>query len=408
MSVITFSKTKMMVMLFRQLWLQLRTHKCLQKASSLAFNTLITLIPLSAVGLLLLKALGIFESEESRLMKYIGNYFLPNHQSFDIAVSLSEFTSNNQEQLTVGGFLFLLFILMSLFNVVESIFNDIWEAQRRTSYFRKFSVFYTILTVSPLLLWLSISASSNWLFADLLPWLIVYGFFLLMYIALPNTYVAWLPASIGSLMAGTLFQIARFIFGHYLNLGFANQHAQIYGVLAGIAVLAIWVYLVWLIIILGAEITNITQEISINGWSNFGQITKSKIDQELLINPIKAVRLFLVIAERFTNGKSAYSKSDLLKLGFSSYLTDLVVAQLISSGFVYETKSAQIIIAKPLTEMSLMDVLMALKWPIPHLNQDLYCSPNLVGVLDQLQRAHEEILNTESIQEYFSQVNQSD
>merc|ERR1712096_107375 len=124
--------------------------------------------------------------------------------------------------LTVAGFLFLLFILMALFNGVESIFNDIWKVQRPTNYLRRFATFYTILTVSPLLLWLSISASTNWLFVYLLPWLIVYAFFSLMYIALPNTYVDWKPALIGSLTAGTLFQTARSIFSHYLGLGFAK------------------------------------------------------------------------------------------------------------------------------------------------------------------------------------------
>ena len=223
------------VVLLRQLWLQLKAHKCLQEASSLAFHTLMSLIPLSAVGLLLLKTLGVLESEESKLIQYIRDYFLPNHQAFDIASNLSEFATRNQERLTVAGFLFLLFILMALFNGVESIFNDIWKVQRPTNYLRRFATFYTILTVSPLLLWLSISASTNWLFVYLLPWLIVFAFFSLMYIALPNTYVDWKPALIGSLTAGTLFQTARFIFSHYLGLGFDDRHTQIYGVLSSIS-----------------------------------------------------------------------------------------------------------------------------------------------------------------------------
>ena len=387
------------VVLLRQLWLQLKAHKCLQEASSLAFHTLMSLIPLSAVGLLLLKTLGVLESEESKLIQYIRDYFLPNHQAFDIASNLSEFATRNQERLTVAGFLFLLFILMALFNGVESIFNDIWKVQRPTNYLRRFATFYTILTVSPLLLWLSISASTNWLFVYLLPWLIVYAFFSLMYIALPNTYVDWKPALIGSLTAGTLFQTARFIFSHYLGLGFDDRHTQIYGVLSSIIILAIWVYLVWLIVILGAEITNIVQKYQAGGFRDLNPHF-GRNSEDLLVNPMLAVQIFLAIASRFAEAETACSKSDLLKAGFSSDLVDQVVDKLKSSGILYETKEDLIIPAKPLSRISLVDVLTTFDWHYI-IQDDARYSSNLRQALEQLRQIHSQILGTESIEYYL-------
>ena len=387
------------VVLLRQLWLQLKAHKCLQEASSLAFHTLMSLIPLSAVGLLLLKTLGVLESEESKLIQYIRDYFLPNHQAFDIASNLSEFATRNQERLTVAGFLFLLFILMALFNGVESIFNDIWKVQRPTNYLRRFATFYTILTVSPLLLWLSISASTNWLFVYLLPWLIVYAFFSLMYIALPNTYVDWKPALIGSLTAGTLFQTARSIFSHYLGLGFDDRHTQIYGVLSSIIILAIWVYLVWLIVILGAEITNIVQKYQAGGFRDLNPHF-GRNSEDLLVNPMLAVQIFLAIASRFAEAETACSKSDLLKAGFSSDLVDQVVDKLKSSGILYETKEDLIIPAKPLSRISLVDVLTTFDWHYI-IQDDARYSSNLRQALEQLRQIHSQILGTESIEYYL-------
>jgi membrane protein len=220
-----------------------------------------------------------------------------------------------------------------------------------------------------------------------------------MYIALPNTYVDWKPALIGSLTAGTLFQTARFIFSHYLGLGFDDRHTQIYGVLSSIIIFAIWVYLVWLIVILGAEITNIVQKYQAGGFRDLNPHF-GRNSEDLLVNPMLAVQIFLAIASRFAEAETACSKSDLLKAGFSSDLVDQVVDKLKSSGILYETKEDLIIPAKPLSRISLVDVLTTFDWHYI-IQDDARYSSNLRQALEQLRQIHSQILGTESIEYYL-------
>ena len=102
-----------------------------------------------------------------------------------------------------------------LFISVEQHFNDIWGARRRLPVmqaFQKYAVFYTLLSIGPLLIWLFFSTATNWVFAHVFPWMLVYCLFFLMYIAMPNTLVKWSAALLGTFIAGTLFQIARLAF----------------------------------------------------------------------------------------------------------------------------------------------------------------------------------------------------
>ena len=79
-----------------------------------------------------------------------------------------------------------------------------------------------------------------------------------MYISLPNPTVHWKAALIGAVIAGTLFQIARIVFSNYFELVWQNYKA-VYGTLALLVILAIWIYVTWIVILLGVEVTHSIQ-----------------------------------------------------------------------------------------------------------------------------------------------------
>ena len=240
-----------------------KQHKCFHQASSLTFTTLLSLVPLSAVALILLKTFGVVENENSPLIASLNN-FLPRYRAEEIVSGITEFTNRNLAGLGVGGFLLFMLISIVLFMSIEDHFNHIWGS-RRLPFVRsiqKYLVFCMLLLIGPLVIWILFSAGSNNIFSYLFPWILVYCLFVLMYVALPNITVNWKAALIGALVSGSLFQVARIVIVNYFEFVWSN-YSEIYGTLAMLFILAAWIYVTWIVILLGVEVTYAIQQ-SIN------------------------------------------------------------------------------------------------------------------------------------------------
>ena len=318
-------------------WHQFMGHKCLQQASSLAFSTLLCLVPLSAVALFLLKTFGLVEDDNSPLIVVLRDNFLPRYSAEEIVSELSGFANRNLRGLSVGGFFLFLLVSTMLFMSVEQHFNDIWGARRRlpvVQAFQKYAVFYTLLSVGPLLIWLFFSTATNWVFSHVFPWVLVYCLFFLMYIAMPNTFVKWRAALLGTLVAGTLFQIARIAFGRYLELLWQN-YSDIYGALAMLITFAIWIYVAWVVILLGAEVSNAVQHFR-------GQTVvndRFRYASNGYLNASGVITLFLIVAERFAKGEGACLIEEVVvRSGVSEEVVHQSFERFKAAGLIYEVE----------------------------------------------------------------------
>ena len=318
-------------------WHQFMGHKCLQQASSLAFNTLLCLVPLSAVALFLLKTFGLVEDDNSPLIAALRDNFLPRYSAEEIVSELSGFANRNLGGLSVGGFLLFLLVSTMLFMSVEQHFNDIWGARRRlpvVQAFQKYAVFYTLLSVGPLLLWLFFSNATNWVLGHVFPWVLVYCLFFLMYIAMPNTFVKWSAALFGTFVAGTFFQIARIAFGRYLELLWQN-YSDIYGALAMLVIFAIWIYVAWVVILLGAEVSNSVQHL------HRQDVARGRFRYEThgYLNASGIITLFLIVAERFAKGEGACLVEEVAtRSGVSVEVVHQSFERFKAAGLIYEVE----------------------------------------------------------------------
>jgi len=368
-------------------------HKCLQQASSLAFNTLLSLVPLSAVALFLLNTFGVVEHEESPLIAALNN-FLPRYGAEEIVSHLSGFANRNLGGLSVVGFLLFLLVSTMLFMSVEQHFNDIWGARRRLPLmqaFQKYTVFYTLLSVGPLLIWLFFSTATNWLFAHLFPWILVYCLFFLMYIAMPNTTVKWGAALLGTFVAGTLFQIARLAFGSYFGLVWEN-YSDIYGALAMLVILAIWTYATWVVILLGAEVTNSVQHFLENG----AMQRRLRDENNGYLNAAGVIALFLIVAEHFHKGKGACLAEQLrASAGVSEEVVHKCFELFKAAGLIYEVEGDTMgyLPARALGEIRLHDVVVAVEGELStHFVGVMSGSPEAARVLESIARCQGEVL----------------
>jgi len=256
----------------RILWWQLGNDKVLIRASGLSFATLLATVPLVAVLVALLTAFSAFDQLTLRVRDFLLAQVLPTSQERIISY-IDQFTANTSK-LGFIGFVFLVLTAILLLDSIERSFNDIWHvrASRRLVY--KITAYTSVLVFATVLIGASVSISAriksllmvgstidvglltrigSWLFPLLLSFLA----FLLMYLVIPHARVRLASAVGGAGVAAILWEVAKSVFA--ISVGRSVQYSTIYGSLAVVPIFLVWLYITWLIILLGLEIAHTHQ-----------------------------------------------------------------------------------------------------------------------------------------------------
>lgn len=235
-------------------------------SGSLTFTTLLALVPLLTVALAILSALPAFESISLAFTEFVHSVIVPSGASV-VSSYLEEF-KNQAGKLTTIGIVMMIVTSLMLLQTIEQTFNRIWYVRRYRSLWIKLPTYWALLTLGPILVSLSLSASSYFfnhsqflfhypLLAESLEllWrlaLDALGLFLL-YKLVPHRLVSSKHALIGSIITACLLEGTKSLFAIYIaNF---NSYQLIYGAFAAIPVFLLWLYLLWSIILIGALIT---------------------------------------------------------------------------------------------------------------------------------------------------------
>ncbi len=292
---------------------------CLQTAASLAYTTLLSLVPLAAISLAILSR---FKFSPETIQDLLMQYLLPAASaSFQevIVENIQKFARNTAALSIIGG-LFLVITAVALLNTIEGSFNSIWRVTERRNLLSKFTAFWSIITFSPILMGASIVLTSKFYRVGLvgslleyelirssiqylLPLLVIFGVIFLAYRVLPNTKVNAFPAAIGAIVATALFSYARWGFGIYVT-----QYAtfnKIYGMLGTLPAFLMWIYISWVIVLFGAEVTFTFQ------YHRLDPEEKRASPGDPLYNPYYGVRAVLALRDHFHGGKGPVSAVEL-------------------------------------------------------------------------------------------------
>jgi membrane protein len=238
---------------------------CLQVAASLAYTTLLSLVPLMAVMLNVFSAFPAFSALEADIRNFIFSNFVPAAGEA-VATYLDSFTRGTSK-LTAVGIVALIITALLLLRTIDHALNHIWRSRRRRAFLRNFTVYWAILSLGPFLVGLGIVATSTlmsqaWLDVDAgtrntfliwLPFLTSATAFALIYLLIPNRRVPWPAALAGGLIAALLFEAGKRAFALYVT--HSDVYQTIYGALATVPIFLLWIYFSWVLILLGAEIT---------------------------------------------------------------------------------------------------------------------------------------------------------
>ncbi|CAM4294255.1 virulence factor BrkB family protein [Pseudoalteromonas byunsanensis] len=236
-------------------------------AGYLAYVTLLSLVPLIAVGVAIFSAFPGFEDTRVAIENFIFNNFVPTSTD-SIKSHISAFTGN-ANQMTAVGIGFLAAIALLLIRNVDAALNRIWRVEKKRPLMISFAIYWMVLTLGPVLLGASIGVTSYIVslvsFADqgipgfsgfllkLLPYAISMAGFIMLYTLVPNTRVSFRAAVPGALFAALLFELSKKGFAAYIS--HFPSYEVIYGALATVPILFVWVYLSWIVVLLGAEFT---------------------------------------------------------------------------------------------------------------------------------------------------------
>jgi membrane protein len=263
--------TKIFYITFKELkQLEFMTH-----AASLTFTSVLSLVPMLALTFALAKGFGVQDILQPLLLEQtVGKI------SDDIIPELIAYV-NNTDVKALGsiGLLFIIITSISVLGTVENSFNKIWQVDVARTLFRKFSDYLSVLTVGPVLLvatiGLTTSLASNTvtqklleiglfagfmkLFLLSLPWFFCIGALTFLYLFLPNTKVNFFPALFAGCIAGVSWQFSQFAYIHF-QIGIARFNA-IYGTFATVPIFLLWIYISWIIVLIGAKICFASQRI---------------------------------------------------------------------------------------------------------------------------------------------------
>ena len=258
-----------------------RSDRLTRHAAALAFSSLLALAPMLAIAFAMLSLFSSFEQLGSTLQDFMYQFLVPTAGE-DLRQYLDQFAGQAGKLTVVSLVLFLLTALL-LLSTIEQSFNDIWRVEKGRRLSAKVTVYWALLSLGPLLMGASLAISTYLLsltvangvhFSQqiqsvgvaLLPFLFEILAFLLLYLVMPNVRVRFVHALVGAFVASLLFELTKRIFALYI-VNF-DSYQIIYGALSTLPIFLVWIYLSWVVALIGAEVVAVFQERNIFGSDN--------------------------------------------------------------------------------------------------------------------------------------------
>ena len=236
--------------------------RCLDSAATLAYATLFAAVPLAAVVFGVVSMFPFYESWVQELTRFVFANFMPSAAD-SVAGFLSEAAGNARALSGVGAITVLATALLTL-SRIEDTFNRIWRVSTPRRPVSRLLIYWAALTLLPLLAVASFAVTSYLASLPLvggetsrggllriLPVFLEFAAFTLAYRLIPNRGVALRHTLIAGAFATVLFELAKWGFALYLTR--ANYQA-LYGAIAVIPIFLIWLYVSWVVVLLGASL----------------------------------------------------------------------------------------------------------------------------------------------------------
>lgn len=250
-----------------------REERCAQAAASLAFTTLLALVPLLTVALVLISHFDPFSGLGTALRNFLLANLLPEKAGKVIATYMLQFTQKTGRLTALGTGMLVVTALLLMFSI-DRVFGQIWRVQQPRPLVRRIFIYLGGMVLGPAVLGACVATATYLMTASLglvnepkwmtnlllkiLPALLLAALCSLIYYAMPNRPVAPRHAVVGGVVAALGFALIQRGFSYYVS-AFPN-YTLIYGTFATVPIFLVWLYLSWLVVLAGALTTAVLGE----------------------------------------------------------------------------------------------------------------------------------------------------
>lgn len=332
-------------------------------AASLSYTSLLALVPLMAIALAMLAAFPVFDSVRAQLQSWVFQNFVPAIGEV-VQTQVTRFIAN-AGKLTAAGIVGLAFTAIMLLVTVEGALNVVFRVARDRKPMSKLLVYWTVLTLGPLLMGMTFSLQTYFTAAGKLlgksganiitaplPTILSILAFTVLYAAVPNRRVAPRDALIGGAVAGVLFAVLRWGFGLYVIS--SGAYTNVYGAVAAVPIFLFWMFLSWQTVLVGAEITAALPE-----WRAGYHLAERKASGARRLT--LALELLSILDEQALKGGGVRRRDLLERTAVAERDMIPVLRQLVDKEFVVPTTGRRYVLARDMAAATLADLIEALE-----------------------------------------------
>jgi len=348
----------------------LRKNRAGQQAAALSYHTIFGIVPLTILVLLIFRLFpaysdvgekvknGVYEQLHLSTIEYTPDPEKPEEKIMiteyldDIAGNF--FTRLDEGSIALFSAAIVIWAALALLSRIEGAFNNIWHVARSRSFVHRMINYWALLTLGPLLLFIGLSVFASTKYASLkqiqetvlsnvaptlLSYLVSTVAFFLLYFILPNTKVKAKAAIWGAAVAALVWSFAKWGFGQYVTEFI--PYSKVYGVLGLIPLGVLWIYITWLIVLFGLQLTFTTQHLKS---LDAAEIAAAKKTEEYFIaNDLTAMNIVREIAAAFQKNQAPVSPEVICsKLSIPAEFGEKMLDHLVDSGIIMKTSEPKL------------------------------------------------------------------
>jgi len=385
------------------------------RAMGLVFTVLLSLAPLLAFTFSVLKGLGAHNQVEPLLRNFLAPL---GGQGQEITTRILTFVEN----IRVGvlgsiGLVLLIYTVFSLLHKIEEAFNYIWRVPRARSYAQAFTQYVSVLLIGPLLMFTAMGITASLMsnvvvqglvaiepfgliassLGRLVPYLLVILAFTLTFLFMPNTNVRSGPALIGGVVGGVVWQATGWVFGKFVVT--STQYTAIYSSFAILILFMIWLFLSWLILLLGASVAFYCQHPEHLSVKERDLRLSGRVQERLALSMVAAIARRYMTAERCLSGEELAKQ---MRIPMSAVET--LLQSLVGAGLLVEVGRGHggYVPAMDLDRLRVIEVLRAVRCrdePATLALRQLPADPEIEGIVGEIDAAVAATLTTRTFKE---------
>ena len=315
-----------------------KEERCFQLCGSLTFTTLLALVPLITIMLTVVTAFPVFNDIVATLRSFVTINLVPEASSNLISIYMQQF-SDNAARLTALGIVLLAVTSIMLMLTIDRAFNTIWRVKRPRPLIQRVLIYWSVLTIGPLLVGGSLSLTS-WLVTQsmglgkqapeltiavlkLVPLMLTSVAFGFLYRTVPNRQVTVLDAAVGGIIAAFAFEAMKIGFGHFVAR--IATYKLVYGTFASLPIFLMWIYLSWVVVVFASVITAVLPY-----WRTGGVLLKQPPGAQF----VEAVEILKMLCRAYVDGRVLNLQQLRMAVKLSWEDAETILDKLVAAGWV--------------------------------------------------------------------------